>query len=377
MKNFTKELKVITIILLSFLLIIIGKTSFASEQNKESVAVINIGAQGLKIEMPLLTSLVTLELERLNIYEVIDKYDVINHMKKNEIKLDISYGKTDLIQIGELMNVNKVLSGSAEKYGNKIIIVFRLIDIKSKKIEKVDVMEYLDQEEDIQLMVRISIHNIFGIENDVNVVDMLSNINLPLSNTKNRVNLSGPRFGLTTTTGNVGKRLQSPKSEGGYDMFPINSLFGYQFEIQYVAAGDFQALFEVIPAFNALESGYIIPSLSLINGFRFNRYGFEFGIGPVFRLVKKAEGFYDEDGNWNLKSDFIDPPTDVYYVNQVDSRGSIELSTGLIIAAGYTFKSGHLNFPINVYISPRKDGTTIGLICGFNIARSKKIETKK
>ena len=370
--NFTRK---ITITFLS-IMFLLTNYSFASNEYKESVAVINIGAEGLKIQMPLMTSLVTLELERIGKYEVIDKYDVANHMKKNKIDINQSYGKTDLIRIGKILKVDKVISGSAEKFGNKIIVVFRLIDVENEKIEKVDVMEYLDQEEDIQIMVRISLHNIFGIDNDENTVEMLSNINIPLANTKNMVNLSGPRFGMTTTLGNVGKRLQASKDQGGYDMFPVSSLFGYQFEKQYIASGEFQALFEIIPAINALESGYLIPSLTLINGFRFNKFGLEFGIGPVFRAVQKAEGYYDENGDWILRKDVLEPTEDMEFIYQVDSRGSLQFTAGLIIAAGYTFKSGHINFPLNVYISPRKDGTTIGLIFGFNIARAKKVGNK-
>jgi len=321
--------------------------------------------------MPLLTSLVTLELERLGIYEVIDKYDVANHMKSNNIALDQPYGKTDLIRIGGILKVDKILSGSAEKFGSKIIVVLRLVDVKEQRIEKADVMEYLDQEEDIQEMIKISLHNIFDVDNDRNTVEMLSSINKPLSNSNSKVNLSGPRFGASMTLGKAGERLQAPKSDGGYDMFPIGSTFGYQFEKQFVSAGDFQALFEVIPALNALESGYFIPSLTVMNGFRFNKLGFEFGIGPVFRIVQLAEGYYDEGGNWHLATP--EDPLGVEYMKQIDNRGSYQLSTGLIIALGFTFKSGHINFPVNAYVSPRKDGTVVGVIFGFNVARRKKM----
>ena len=372
MKKHYKLSKRISILLISFLITLTTYSNTYSN-NKESIAVINIGADGLKIQMPLITSLVTLELERIGKYEVIDKYDVVNHMKENKIALNQSYGKTDLIRIGKLLKVEKVLSGSAEKFGNKIIVVLRLIGVENEKIEKVNVMEYLDQEEDIQIMIRISLHNILGIENDQNTVEMLSNVNLPLANTRSKVNLSGPRFGMVATFGEAGTRLQASKDVGGFNMYPVNSLFGYQFEKQYVAAGEFQALFEVIPALTGLESGYIIPSVSLINGFRFNKHGFEFGIGPVFRVIQMSEGYFDSNGDWILKGEVPDPPADVEYIHQLDHRGSIKLTTGLIIAAGYTFKSGHINFPVNLYISPNKDGTTVGLVFGFNIARSKKV----
>ena len=375
MRNYYKTnsgRSLVALLLMCFFMVVSLQKLNAQDQNKtqKSIAVINIDSKGLATKMPLMTSLVTLELERIGIYEVIDKYDVASHMKANDIALNQAYGKTDLIRIGGILKVDKVLSGSVEKFGNKIIVVLRLIDVKAKKIEKVDVMEYLDQEEDIQEMIRISLHNIFGIENDRNTVDMLSSVNRPISTANNRVNLSGPRFGATMTFGQAAERLQAPKSEGGYNMFPVSSTFGYQFEKQYISAGDFQALFEVIPALNALESGYFIPSLSVLNGFRFNKLGFEFGIGPVFRIAKLADGYYDADGNWQLKSS--EDPVGTEYSSQIDSRGYYKLSTGLILAAGFTFKSGNINFPINIYVSPRKDGTVVGIILGFNVARRKK-----
>lgn len=375
MKNYYRSIfsrisKVTSIILLIIM------TAFASSAqpndniDKESIAVINVDAQGLNIKMALLTSLMTLELERLDIFEVIDKYDVANHMKENKISLDEAYGKTDLVKIGNILKVDKVLSGSAEKFGGKIIVVIRLIDIKKEKIIKVDVMEYLDQEEDIQEMIRISLHNIFNIENDKNTVDMLSNFNPPLANSKSKVNLNGPRFGASLTFGDASHRLQAPKDEGGYNMFPVSSVFGYQHEIQFISSGDFQALFEFVGTLNALESGYIIPSLSVINGFRFNKSGVEFGIGPVFRVVQMADGYYDTDGKWHIKSS--DDIPEQTYISQIDNRGEYKFSTGLIIAVGFTIKSGYLNFPINAYISPRKEGTVIGVLFGFNVANAKK-----
>jgi TolB-like protein len=342
----------------------------SDDLNKESIAVINIDCKGIEVNMTMMTSLVTLELERLDKFEVIDKYDVANHMQANNFAMDKAYGKTMLIKIGEKLNVDKILSGSVEKFGGKIIVVFRLVDIKSKKIQTVDVMEYIDQQENIQDMVRISLHNIFKLENDKNTVDMLSNFNPPLSNTKSTVKLNGPRFGASMTFGANGDRLQASRSYGGFDMYPVSSVFGYQKEFQYVSAGEFQALLEFVGTFNALESGYLIPSLSVINGFRFNRLGLEFGIGPVFRAVRTAEGYYDADQNWIIADEFT--PSSQQLVSRIDHRGVVKMSTGLIIAAGFTIKSGYINFPINVYVSPRKEGTVVGLMFGFNVAKTRK-----
>lgn len=359
------------------LIIIISIFTFSSSKAqsadgpKPSMAVINIDCKGLALDMKLMTSLVALELERINKYEVIDKYDVLTHMKTNGIDVNTPYGKTELIRIGKLLKVDKVMSGSVEKFGDKIIVVLRIIDIESATIEKADVMEYLDQEADIQAMIKISINNILGLPNDVNTVDMLSNFNPPISNTQTKINLNGPRVGMYATFGEAGQRLRAPKDSGGFDMFLLSAVIGYQHEVQFVSSGDFQGLFEFVFSGSGFEAGMFIPSFSTMIGSRFNKAGFEFGIGPTFRMVKTARGAYINN-KWYYESAITADMTGYELVDRLDSKGTLKASTGLIVAAGYTFRSGYLNFPINAYWSPRKDGHVVGLLFGFNSAKTKK-----
>ena len=55
-----------------------------------------------------------------------------------------------------------------------------------------------------------------------------------------------------------------------------------------------------------------------MNGFRFNKSGWELGLGPIFRLTKVAEGYWDENDKWNLA---IDMPEGASYdiVNGIDN----------------------------------------------------------
>ncbi len=182
------------------------------------------------------------------------------------------------------------------------------------------------------------------------------------------MSLSGPRMGATFTTGQNGDRLRASKSEGGYNMFPVTSMFGYQFEQQYLSSGEFQALVEVIVAVNGLESGSLIPSIAFINGFRFNKGGYEFGLGPVVRVVRNRRGYVDE-GRWRLLGKDEAPPSGQLVEELIDNRGAIEPSLGLIVGFGKTFRSGYLNVPVNFYFSPRKDGSIMGVTLGFNTAK--------
>jgi len=345
----------------------------ANAQAKKKIAIISIDTKELSIDAKAICNMVQLELEKTNVYEVQDRYDVSDLIKKNGIDINASYGKNSLVSIGKTLNVDYMLTGSIEKFGDKLIFIFRIIDVQNNSIEKTNVTEYINQQEQIQIMIRLSINNLLGIENDKLLTDLLVNFDQPITSNKTTLKLNGPRVGAFITFGNMAKRMTSPKDVGGFDMFPVNSMIGYQFEKQYLGSGDFQALVEFIPAINSLESGVVIPSLTGMLGFRFNKSGIEFGLGPTFRLVKQADGFY-ENGVWRLRDNNDSTQISISYIKEIDSRGEFGLSTGMIFAFGKTFKSGYLNMPINIYCSPRKDDTVIGMTIGFNVANRPKFK---
>lgn len=356
-------------------LIVLSFSIFAQAQKKETITVISIDTKGITSTNELMASMVSLELEKLDTFEVLDKYDVTNILKKNQIDPNNCFGKSQLLEAGRLLKVDRILSGSVEKFGDKIIMILRMINVKEGSIEKVNVMEYIDLESEIQTMLQLSINNIMELDNEQVVVDILSNINMPITIANSKVNLSGPRFGLYYTTGNNGEILRGEKEGGGFKMLDVNTMFGYQHEVQFVSAGEFQALFEFIGAVNGIESGYFIPSLSTLMGARFNKIGLEVGFGPVFRIAKTARGYYDQNNDWQLASKFDGDISTISTVRRLDSRGEYNLSTGLIVAAGVTIKSGYLNLPINLYWMPGRtsDGHVFGVNFGFNIAKRPKL----
>lgn len=355
------------------ILIVLMITSFtAVSQSKARIAAISIDGKGLNVDNEVLTGIINLELEKTNRFEVLDKYDVADAMKKNSISPYECYGKSCLVRAGKLLKTDKMLTGSVEKIGNKIIVILRMVDVAGDAIEKSDVVEYIDQQNELQVMLRISLNNLLGIENDQKLVDLLVNFQQPISSSKTTVNLSGPRMGAAYTMGEYGKRMSAPSNQGGFNMYPVSSMFGYQLETQYLSAGDFQALVEFVGTINGMESGTFSPSLLIMNGFRFNKSGFEFGLGPIFRVSKIAKGYYNSDGKWVLTK-YNHAESLGYDVREnLDRRGSYRIGSGLIFAVGKTFRSGYLNVPVNAYVSPRKDGTVVGLTFGFNISKGHK-----
>lgn len=182
-----------------------------------------------------------------------------------------------------------------------------------------------------------------------------------------RLNLSGPRLGIAVFTQQFRQILKASKTNGGFDLNPQMMQFGYQFEQMYLNEGNFQALFEFIPMVTGIDQQTFIPSVALMNGVRHNLWGLEFALGPNFAISRKADGYTDSLGNWKLKGQApvgFTPKNG--YVTRADSRGNPHLSTSFVFAVGKTFKSGRMNFPVNIYFIPAKDGLEFGLSLGYN-----------
>ncbi len=364
-----KKLVILSVILITSLSSRVVKAQSSGSQ-LESIAIVSIDTRGLSLDNTALGNLVRLELEKVQKYEVLDKYDVANKLKERNINPNEAFGKSQLVTVGRQIGADFMLSGSVETYGNKIIYILRLIDVEKDKIVKSDVKEYVFDEEYIQIMTRLSIASLLGLELNTELAAKLKSVETPVVSDGQKVKLSGPRFGMQFYSGELAERLMAPESEGGFNSSPYATVFAYQHEFQYVSSGDFQVLLESIIAVNGIETSYVSPSLTLLNGFRYK--GWDFGFGPVFRLTKTAEGYYDLNGKWKLNTG--DWESELFEMKTtVDRRGDLNLSTGLLVAIGKNFRSGHINLPVNFYYShvPSIDSHVYGFMLGFNIARSK------
>ena len=376
-----------------FVLAILGTTICVNAQNqiKPLAAVLGIDSKGVIQDAETVGYMVRLELEKLNVYNVMDKYDVAEGVKKNEIDIKTCFGKSCVVAAGKDLKVDKMITGSVERIGEKIVISLKVIDVKTEVVEKQDATEYLNIQPELQKMIMISVQKMLELNTDPNIVNLLINYDTPIESPKTQLNLNGPRMGGSMMFSESAKVLTGKESEGGYNMFPLMFDFGWQQEWQYLSAGNFQALVEFIPMISGMESGKFIPSVTFFNGFRMGKGGWEFAFGPSFRIVKKASGFYDENNilgkgantwhtedEWNVTQTTNGIPTTVtnpYSITKrLDSRGLAYLSTSLIFCVGRTFKSGYLNIPVNIFVSPRKEGTTVGFSFGFNIQKKKHVE---
>lgn len=365
-------------------LILIGAThlfinsGIAQNTNKQkaTLTILSIDINGLKSDALQMGNLVRTELEKLDTFEVMDRYDVALMVEKNKLSINNCFGKLCLIEIGETIHSDKMLSGSIEQFPKTIIYTLRLIDVKSKSIEKTTVMEFLNLPEELQTFTNITVRTMFNKSVDQNLLVKLTRPNdfdNALNNPKqDRLRLDGPRLGFVTFTGNNATILQADKSVGGFEAFPVMFQFGYQFEKQYLNEGKIQALFEFIPMVTGVDQGYFIPGLTLLHGLRSNVNGWEFALGPTISLTPKSTGYYDATNTWHREQDWADDSINKNVKNpytikeRLDSRGDYQVQTGFVLAFGRTFKSGKLNLPVNLYVIPGKDGFRIGASLGFN-----------
>ena len=373
----------------------------------QSAAVLSVYTQSAKISPEMAESVLRVEMTKTEQFNVIDKLDMNEILEENQIDITNCYGKKCLLRVGKSAGVDKVVTGSIENLGKKIVITVKILDIASESYDKVAIEEFIDLDDEIQNMVKIVVNKALGIENSKETLNTLVYFNQPPESPISYIKNNGPRMGLSYIGGDLGKIISAPETKGGFGFdIPIFTQIGYQFEQSYLSAGNFQALIEGMVFLTGIEKNQFSPSFAFINGFRSSKNGWEFGFGPTFRFSKVAEGYYQDHENnsgkidyWRLNDEWngdetnlpIDStqitnfsngqsvPTGEYRytygsnpnpsISRIDSRGSISFQAGWVWAIGKTFHSGYLNIPVNAFLSQTKDGFYLGLSMGFNIAK--------
>lgn len=386
------------------LAVILGCAFSTLAQEKSTVAVTNPNVEGLYVTPEIASKLIRLELVKLDQYSVYDEFDMAEVYKKDSTYENDCMSKSCLTRIGKDLGVDYVVSGSFDALGNKIIISLKFIDIKNSSIFKTGIKEFDNQEVELQRMTEVLIREMHGLPVDKELEDRLKFKNEVItSDNVGKINNSGPRVGLAYMTGSVNEFALRDKDQHGLGMrSPVTSMIGYQFEGQYVGTENFSALIEGLVNVTGLEQGQFIPSVALMNGFRFGKAGWEIAFGPAFGLKKVKDGFFDTEGlignqgdyynrddfydamndidahpeNFDANGTFIKPELEKKYgyefSKQADRSGDIDLNAMFVIAAGRSFRAGSLNIPVNVFYSSREGGGMIGMSVGFNVMKSKK-----
>ena len=329
---------------------------FSFAQNVPSVAVLDFDTRGYsEVERYQIIQKLTLEMINMENYEVIDNYDVEYISRRDSLDFTGCFSRICLKEFGDKLNVDFILTGSMNLLGDKVSTTVRLFDVKEGSFVNSASRNYVDVPKNDLLMAELTLNDMMGLENDPELVKRVT-IENDYENILNNVHdrtivAEGPRMGFGFVTGNNAQILAKPLEEGGFNQqIPMMSQFGYQFEKSYITTGNWQALAEFIPLVSGLESNRFVPNITLLNGLRNNNSGWEFAFGPTIDVTRTVDG-------------------------QLDSRGTFGVSTALVFSVGKTVKSGEMNFPINAYLIPPKDGTSFrfGLSMGWNASSKKRL----
>ncbi len=356
-------------ILVAFLANIIN-----AQAQKPKLAVLKIDNQIKSLASENITELARIQLTKFQKFEIVDRYEINSMLKSSEIDYENCFSLSCLVESGKRLNADLVVSGAIDKLGESLYVRFRIIDVKSAVITEDVVKEFIYLPEKITPMVTIALNELIGIPNDKTLEKSLSStssyesaVNNPHYNT---LALNGPRMGYAFLTGSNAYTMKREKNEGGYNVYPALFQFGYQYEVQYLTEGKLQALVEFIPIISGLDQGLFIPSLTIMNGIRSNVNGLEFAIGPTFSIVKEAVFVKNGDGNYVFEESFIKTTQDIETIKRMDSRGNPTIKSSVVAAVGYSFKSGKLNIPVNVFFVPGNNGFRYGFSFGFNARKN-------
>lgn len=380
----------------------------AQDQNSSlsSIAISKPHVEGLTVTPDLVSKMMRLEVIKTKKFNVYDEFDMTEVVSKNKSYQENCYGKTCLVNLGRDLGVQYILGGSVDAFYSKIAVSLKVIDVKSGAISKSVVKEFDNQEQELQRMIEISVREIFDLEVSTEVAERLLYRNDLITPTKvGKINNSGPRVGYAYAFGELSEYAMRSENQGGLGAMPAFAMIGYQFEAQYVGNDKFSALIEGIANVSGLEQGLFIPTFTLLNGFRFERTGWEFAFGPGIGAKKMRNGFIDNTGTfgsvnkfygvseWNTYAEntygsdpnyydangnFMAPdPGEVsgqdFSLNNrvLHNDGTLYLSTSFVFAIGKTFRAGSLNIPLNLFYSAQKDGGMVGLNVGFNVQKSR------
>lgn len=341
------------------------------KSKKQTLTVLNIDSQGLTLTSVQIGNILRVEVDKLDTFEVTDRYDVAYLLEKNKINAANCFGKICLVETGKAIETDKIIGGSVELISSTVVVTIKLIDVKTEAVEKTYIKEFINLPNELQSILRVSVREMFLLPNPP---ELMAQLTKPYSYEsvlneapKNKLNLSGPRMGMVALTGGAGKLFTTAKDKGGYGgAYQAMFQFGYQYEIQYLSAGNFSAIFEALPMLTGFDQNLIIPSFTVMNGLRNVHNGWEIAVGPTFSFVKMAN-IYKVDGVQYLADRRpIDNPIPSEVTFSEDGRGSMHLRSQFVIAIGKTFKSGKMNIPVNFYVVPGLDGVRFGLSFGYN-----------
>jgi hypothetical protein len=96
------------------MMLLVGDFGLLQAQNtvpKPTLTVLNIDAKGVQLDPSQMGNLVRIEIDKLDLYDVTDRYDVAYLIDKNKLNINNCYGKMCLVEMGNIVKTDYMYSG--------------------------------------------------------------------------------------------------------------------------------------------------------------------------------------------------------------------------------------------------------------------------
>ena len=119
------------------LLLLITFSVFGFGQEKIFIAILDFQPKGLStIEAEILSEKLRQEVVASNFFEVVDRGNMDSILKEQEFSLSGCTSNECVVEIGQLLGVEKIMAGTVGKFGNLFTISLSLTNIETGKLEK-------------------------------------------------------------------------------------------------------------------------------------------------------------------------------------------------------------------------------------------------
>ena len=106
-----------------------GGTAHAPSEPKKTLAELDFDVRNYPVDAQQLIDKATIELIRINKFEIVDKHDIEYISKRDQVDLKGCYSKICLEDIGKRLRCDFLLTGSYDLLGDRVAVTVRLYDV--------------------------------------------------------------------------------------------------------------------------------------------------------------------------------------------------------------------------------------------------------
>jgi TolB-like protein len=147
---------------------------FAQTEAKKTLAVLDFDVRNYPVDAQQLIDKATIELIRINKFEIVDKYDIEYISKRDKVDLKGCYSKICLEDIGKRLECDYLLTGSYDLLGDRVAVTVRLYDVAKGSFTESASRIYLNIPQQNLTMMEVAVKDLLAVANDENLIKKLT-----------------------------------------------------------------------------------------------------------------------------------------------------------------------------------------------------------